>query len=363
MKVLFIGGTGNISADCAAWAHTHGHEVAVVSRGRSAIPEHYRLIVADRHDPAAMRQALGSFQADVVLNFLGYELSDVQLDFELFTERRRPRWHVSTKTKTPAGAPTLPVGVRQYVFISSASVYAKPPVRLPITEESPLGNRWWEYSQKKLDCERWLLARCTEDGFPLTIVRPSHTYSKRWIPNPLSSSSYTFAARLEQGKPVYVPDDGENPWTLTASSDFAVAVGGLLGRNDTIGEAFHITSDEVLTWNQIIGEIAAALGAPSPQVAKVPTDFICEIAPQMIGTLKGDKAHPGVFDNSKIKRFVPGFRCQKSFGVGVRESVAFLRGHPEHQNLNPKLDQLTDEIIRRWGEFNAKTRMSKGAAL
>ena len=325
MKVLFLGGTGNISADCAALLHSRGHEVFVLSRGRNPVPPGCRALKADRKEPAAMRAALQGVQPDVVLNFLGYDLQDVQLDYELFH-----------------GV------VRQYMFISSTTVYAKPPRRLPLTEDAPLGNAWWDYAQKKLACEQWLLQRWQEAGFPVTIVRPSHTYSKGWIPNPVSSSSYTFAARLEQAKPVFVPDDGENPWTLTAASDFAVGLAGLLGKAEAIGEAFHITSDEVLTWNQIYAEIAVALSAPSPQIVRVPTDFICRIAPQLTGTLKGDKAHPGVFDNSKIKRLVPEFRCRKPFRVGIRESVAWLREHPEQQNRKPELDALIEQVIGAW---------------
>jgi nucleoside-diphosphate-sugar epimerase len=325
MKILFIGGTGNISADCAELLYRNGHEIIVLTRGRSVVPPEYRAVVADRKDPASMRQSLHGMQPEVVLNFLGYELAEVQADFELFKE-----------------------SVRQYVFISSATVYAKPPATLPITEDAPLGNAWWEYAQKKLICEDWLRQKHREAGFPMTIVRPSHTYSKLWVPNPVSSSSFTFAVRLEKGEPVFVPDDGENPWTLTASSDFAIGLAGLVGNSKAIGEAFHITSDEVLTWNQIVDEIARAMGASAPKVVKVPTDLICRIAPQMTGSLKGDKAHPGVFDNSKIKKFVPGFECRKSFRAGVRESVDWLRQHQDHQNLNPKVDTLCDEVIAAW---------------
>jgi nucleoside-diphosphate-sugar epimerase len=239
--------------------------------------------------------------------------------------------------------------VRQYVFISSAVVYAKPARKLPMTEESPQGNELWDYAQKKLACEQWLGQRRAESGFPVTIVRPSHTYSKRWVPNAVSSGSYTFAARLEQGKPVFVHDDGEAPWTMTAAADFAVGLAGLVGRPEAVGEAFHITSDEVLSWNQIYAEIAAAVGARSSQIVKVPTDFICQVAPQLTGTLKGDKAHPGVFDNSKIKRFVPEFGCRIPFHLGVRESVRWLREHPEQQNLKPELDALIEGVWGAWG--------------
>jgi nucleoside-diphosphate-sugar epimerase len=326
MKILFLGGTGNISAECAALLHERGHEILILTRGRNAAPAGYQAIAADRKDAAAMRTGLKGVRPEVVINFLGYDLPEVEVDYELFH-----------------GV------VRQYVFISSTVIYAKPPRQLSLTEDALMGNPFWDYAQKKLACEQWLRQRHEETGFPVTIVRPSHTYSKRWIPNPVSSGSYTFAARLEQGKPVYIHDNGESPWTLTTAADFAVGLGGLVGKTEAIGETFHITSDEVLTWNQIYAEIAAALGVKSPQIVKVPTDFICQVAPQMTGTLKGDKAHPGVFDNAKIKRFVPEFRCSKPFQVGVRESVSWLRAHPEQQNRKPELDTLIDEVIRAWG--------------
>ncbi len=325
MKVLFIGGTGNISTECAALLHETGHEVTVLNRGRTPVPGGWRALRADRKDAAAMRAALKGVELEVVLNFLGYEPAEVELDFQLFN-----------------GA------VRQYVFISSASVYAKPAPQLPIREDTPLDNPWWEYSRKKIACERRLLERWKQDRFPVTIVRPSHTYSTGWVPNAVSSSSYTLAARLEQGKPVYIHDDGQTPWTLTTSSDFAVGLSGLLGRNDTLGEAFHITSDEALTWNQIYAEIAEAVGGPPPQIVPVPTDFICQVLPRMAGTLKGDKAHAGVFDNSKIKRFVPGFSCRKPFRAGVRESVAWLRAHPDRKNLSPQLEGEIEAVLRAW---------------
>lgn len=325
MKILFIGGTGNISTECAGLLHARGHEILILSRGVKPVPSGCQSVVADRKDPVAMAAALRGITPEVVINFLGYDQAEVAADYELFRHR-----------------------IRQYIFISSATVYAKPPARLPITEDAPQGNVWWDYARKKEACERWLLERWQTDAFPVTIVRPSHTYSKLWIPNPVSSSSYTFAARLEQGQLVFVPDAGENPWTLTAASDFAVGLAGLMGRPDALGEAFHITSDEVLTWNQIVAEIAAALGVKSPVIVKVPTDFICALAPEWTGTLKGDKSHPGVFDNAKIKRLVPEFRCGKSFAVGVRESVAWLRAHPDQQNRRPDLDAVVDRIITAW---------------
>jgi nucleoside-diphosphate-sugar epimerase len=333
MKVLLIGGTGNISSECASWLAERGNEVVVLTRGRGIVPEGCRRVKADRKDPVAMRAAVADVRPEVVVNFLGYELPEVRLDYEVFQGT-----------------------VGQYVFISSASVYAKPHTHLPLTEESPLGNIWWDYARKKLECEEWLRARWRENGFPVTILRPSHTYSKRWVPNGVSSSSYTFAARLEQGKAVYLHDDGATAWTMTAASDFAVGLGGLLGLAAAIGETFHLTSDEVLTWNQIYGEIASAVGARQPEIIQVPTDFVCQVVPRMVGSLKGDKANPGVFDNSKVKRLVPGFECRKSFRVGIGESVAWLRAHPEEQNLNPRFDEEIERVIEAWRDQGQNSR-------
>jgi nucleoside-diphosphate-sugar epimerase len=332
MKILFIGGTGNISTDCAALLHKRGHEISVVTRGKTRVRIAYNSIVADRKDREAMRKALNGVTADVVINFLGYELSDVETDFALFAGK-----------------------VSQYVFISTAMVYAKPHRQLPLTEESPLGNPYSNYAQKKLECERWLLESRSErdaDKFPVTIIRPSHTYSRRWIPSLVSSAGYWFAARLEQGKPVFVANDGENPWTLTATTDFAVGLAGLVGNEKAVGETFHITSDEALTWNQIYAEIAAAVGVQSPVIEKIPVDFICERFPATVEFLKGDKAEPGVFDNTKIKKLFPDFKCKKPFAIGIRESVAWLRAHPELQLPNPKADALVDQIIASWREQN-----------
>jgi nucleoside-diphosphate-sugar epimerase len=331
MKILFIGGTGNISTDCAALLHQRGHEIIVVTRGNTPERLAYNSIVADRKNIDAMRRALDGVAADVVINFLGYELSDVETDYALFAGK-----------------------VSQYVFISTAMVYAKPHRQLPITEASPLGNPFSDYAKKKLQCETWLLEQRAANAFPVTIVRPSHTYSKRWIPNTVSSAGYWFAARLEQGKPVFVANDGENPWTLTATSDFAVGMAGLIGNEKAVGETFHITSDEALAWNQIYAEIAAAVGVQSPVIERIPLDFLCERFPETVEFLKGDKAEPGVFDNSKIKRFVPDFKCQKPFAVGIRESVAWLKAHPADQQPNPKADTLVDQIIASWREHRAQ---------
>ena len=299
-------------------------------RSKASVPPEYRRITADRKSLDAMRRALDGVRADVVVDFLGYDLTEVQAACDLFGGR-----------------------ISQYIFISTAMVYTKPHRRIPITEDSPLGNPHSDYAKKKLQCEQWLLERHAEGLFPVTIVRPSHTYSKRWIPNVVSSGGYWFAARLEQGKPVFVANEGENLWTLTATTDFAVGLAGLVGNEKAIGERFHITSDEALNWNRIYEEIAAALGVESPVIEKIPVDFICERFPETVGFLKGDKAEPGVFANSKIKRFVPDFVCRKPFAVGIRESVEWLRAHPEDQQTNPKAEELIDRIVAAWREQGA----------
>jgi nucleoside-diphosphate-sugar epimerase len=325
MRVFFIGGTGNISAECAALLHAQGHEITILSRGSNPMPSQYRALVGDRKDAPWMRAALADSKPDVVINFIGYELADVQLDATLFDGR-----------------------VRQYIFISSTTVHARPPAKLPITEDSAIGNVWWEYARKKAQCEEYLLDRWRGEKFPVTIVRPSHTYSKRWIPNAISSSSYTFADRLERGLPVFVHDDGQIPWTLTAASDFAAGLAGLIGREDSLGEAIHITSDEVLTWDQIYREIADALDVTDPLIHKIPTDLICEAAPNLTGTLKGDKAHPGIFDNSKLKRFVPDFVCRKPFRTGIRESVEWLRADPSRKKIDDTVNATIEKVFSAW---------------
>ncbi len=325
VKILILGGTGNISGECASLLHQRGHEVSLVTRGQSEMPACCRPIRADRKKSGDLHQALEREELEIVIDFLGYDLTDAQTAFEIFQGR-----------------------VRQFIFISTTTVYARSRDSHPLTEENPLGNPWWDYARKKIECERWLGEQQRERQFPLTIVRPSHTYSRRWIPNPVSSSSYSFAARLERGLPVFVPDDGQNPWTLTAAEDFAVGLAGLVGNKAAIGEAFHITGDEVLTWNRIYEAIINALGVKAARVVPVPTDFICAAVPELTGNLKGDKSLPGVFDNSKIKRYVPEFRTRKRFAEGVRESVEWLRRHPAQQNLSPQVDDMIERVLRAW---------------
>lgn len=322
MRILLIGGTGNLSAPCAEQLLAAGHKVSLITRGGKQIPHEYRAYHADRANLADMRSAFEDAKPEVIVNFLGYTLSDVMLDYQLFQG-----------------------GLSQYIFISSATVYAKPHRVLPLPETAPLGNPWSEYAQQKQACEKWLMERFAEKGFPATIVRPSHTFSKIWVPNLVNSASFSFALRMERKEPVFVPGDGQSLWTLTAAADFAVGLAGLIGQQTSLGQAYNITSDEILTWNQITAEIAAAMGVKEPKIEKAPVNLICAAAPELTAGIKGDKAHAGVFDNAKIKRLVPGFKCRKLFREGVRESVNWLRGHPWDQNLNPTVDRIIDKVI------------------
>jgi len=326
MRILFLGGTGNLSTACAALLHEQGHQVQILSRGRRPVPPHYLAIQGDRHDLPRLSDQIASANPEVVIDWIGFEPADLELTHAAFRGR-----------------------LRQYIYISSATVYQRPVPRLPITESTPLGNPFWDYAQRKLACEEWLNGH--RDGFPCTIIRPSHTYSHLWVPNPVSSAGYSFAARLERSEPVYVPDDGTSLWTLTAATDFAVGVAGLVGREEALGEAFHITSDEALTWPQIIRETGAALGV-EPNIVPVPTDFICGVLPELKGNLKGDKANSLVFDNSKLIRIVPEFRSRKPFAVGIRESIAWLREHAGDHNLNPKVDATIGAVLSAWDKHS-----------
>ncbi len=322
MRILFLGGSGNLSADCAGLLARRGHDVIIVTRGRTQAPPGCRAMTADRDDPQSLRSALSGMRADVVTDFLAFRPQQLEIIGELFAGR-----------------------IRQFIFISSATVYAKPhPV--PITEEAPLGNRWSEYARQKQACEEWLASRGGE--LPFTIVRPSHTFSPRWIPNVVSSAGYTFAARLLSGRPVFVPDDGEILWTLTTSRDFAAGLAGLVGNEAALGERFHITSDEALSWNAIYAEAARALGARAPTVEKIPTEFICKVEPSLEAKLKGDKANTALFDNSKIKRVVPDFACRDSVRDGMEAAAAWFDAHSDQKLSDPAIDAIWDRVIEAW---------------
>lgn len=326
MDVLFIGGTGNISAACAAQCVADGHRVGIVTRTGAGIPAGCQGLVADRQDETAMRRVLDQFSCDVVVNFLGFKIDDVALDWQILQNR-----------------------VRQYIFISSATVYAKPHRFTPISEAHPLGNPHSEYARRKQACEAWLLEKWRIEGFPVTIVRPSHTYSCRWLPNVVRSAGYTFGARLRAGKPVFVPGDGTSLWTLTASADFAGGLAGLVGNPAAPGECCHITSDEALTWMAIYRTTARALGVENPKILTIPVEEICRIHPALTAGIKGDKAENGVFDNRRIKQLVPGFACQTTFAEGIAEAVAWFDADDHRKVIDPVADGIFDKIAASVG--------------
>ncbi len=320
MRILFIGGTGNISRECTELLRQQGHDVSILTRGNKHVDKHYEQLIADRKDVDAMKMAVGDRRFDVVINFLGFTPGDLEVDAEVF------------------GA-----SIEQYIFISSATVYAKPnPV--PISENAPLGNEFSQYAQHKLAAEQWLESH----DIPHTIVRPSHTFCKQWIPNLIASGDYTFADRLIRHSRVFVPDDGQTLWTLTTSRDFAVGLAGLVGNQRALGEAVHITSDEVLTWNQIYNEVARALDVDNMRVEKIPTDFACNACPELTPKLKGDKAHSSVFDNARIKSLVPEFQCRDSFRDAIARSVAWFEEDPVRKIINPGTNQLWDKVVEAW---------------
>lgn len=339
MKILFIGGTGLISSACTRLALERGLEVLLLNRGSQAdLPAGAAGLLADRRDQAATARALAGLRFDVVVNWIAYTPEDIERDLELFR-----------------GA------VGQYVFISSASAYQKPASSHWIREDTPLANPHWDYSRNKIACEERLLRAYREEGFPCTIVRPSLTYGDTQIPLAVNSWQlpYTAVARMRQGKPLIVPGDGTSLWTVTHNSDFAKGLVGLLGHQQALGHAFHITSDEVLTWDQIYAATAAAAGA-QPRLVHIASDFIAACLPDMTGSLIGDKSVSVVFDNSKIKRFVPDFCATTPFARGIRQTLAWFDADPARQQIDQAADQHWDRLIAAYEQGLAQARARFG---
>ena len=327
MKILFIGGTGVISSACAELAVARGHDLFVLNRGASTkhpLPDGVTLLHGDIHaDEAHLASLVAGHRFDAVVDYIAFSPNDIQRDLRLFRDR-----------------------TDQFVFISSASAYQKPVKNYLITEETPLENPSWEYSRNKIACEDLLMKEDHEYGFPVTIIRPSHTYGYSQIPFGVSSwrDPWTVIDRMKRGKKVIVPGDGTSLWVLTWNADFAKGLVGLLGNPKAPGEAFQITSDEVLSWDQIHLEAYQALGL-EPNVIHIPSDYIARFDDHAVGSLIGDKSNSVVFDNSKIKRFVPDFHCEVTWAEGVRRSLAWFEAHPEFQTVDRNADELWDTII------------------
>ncbi len=325
MKALFIGGTGNISSACSQLALERGVELYLLNRGQSLrpLPEGARVINADIRDANAVREALGSMRFDVVADFIAFTPQHIETDLQLFRGR-----------------------TGQYLFISSASAYQTPPATLPVTEAAILDNPVWQYSRDKAACEERLLHAYREEKFPFTVVRPSHTYSAVYVP---VHGNWTTIDRMLRGLPVIVHGDGTSLWTLTHSSDFAKGFVGLMGNSHAIGEAYHITSDEWLTWNQIHEILASAAGV-QPELVHVPSDLIAVYDPIWGESLLGDKAHSFILDNSKIKRVVPDFVCTTPFSRGAEEIIAWHRADPARQQVDENFNAICERILRAYAK-------------
>jgi nucleoside-diphosphate-sugar epimerase len=320
LRVLFIGGSGVISSACAELAVEQGIELTVLNRGETRdrpLPAAARVRHADARNLAQVREVLGGADFDAVVDWVAYTPEHVEADIELFRGR--------------AG---------QYVFISSASAYQTPPSRMPVTESTPLRNPFWAYSRDKIACEDRLVRAYREENFPATIVRPSHTYDRTLVP---LDGGWTALGRMRQGKPVIVHGDGTSLWTLTHHRDFAAGFVPLLAHPRTLGEAFHITSDDVLTWNQITEALAAAAGCTA-DIVHVPSDLIAAADPDWGAGLLGDKSHSLVFDNSKLRSVVPGYRAVIPFEQGAREIVGWYDEDPVRQQADTRLDAVMDKL-------------------
>ena len=327
MKALFIGGTGTISmAITRQLAQNPDWELYLLNRGNRAeeLPEGVRTITADINNEEMAREALGDMKFDCVCDFIAFVPGQLERDFRLF----------QGKTK-------------QFMFISSASAYQKPLSDYKITESTPLANPYWEYSRNKIACEEYLMRQYRENGFPITIIRPSHTYDERNVPLGAhgANGAWQVLKRMMEGKPVIIHGDGSSLWTITHNSDFAKAFIGLMGNMHAIGEAYHITTDESITWNQIYSIVADELGVEL-KACYVPSDFLDAVGPyDFKGGLIGDKSNTVIFDNSKIKRAVPGFTCTVRADQGLRRTVRHMLNTPALQREDPEFDAWCDKVI------------------
>ncbi|MBP7963910.1 MAG: SDR family oxidoreductase [Caldilineaceae bacterium] len=321
MKVLFIGGTGIISSACTQLAVDKGIDLYHLNRGQSSrpTPEGVTVLRGDIREPESARQALADHTFDAVVDWIAFTPDHIETDIALFAGR-----------------------TKQFVFISSASAYHTPPLNLPVTESCPLHNPFWQYSRNKIACEERLMRAYREEGFPITIVRPSHTYDRTLMP---MGYGYTVIDRMRQGKKVIVHGDGTSLWTLTHHKDFAVGFVGLLGNHHAIGDAFHITNDEILTWNQIFTLLAQAAGVDEPKLVHISSDFIAAFDPGWGDELFGDKAHSMTFDNTKIKRTVAEYNPTIPFHQGAVEIMAYYDGDPARQTVDAKRNAMMDRII------------------
>ncbi|MER7798454.1 SDR family oxidoreductase [Microbacterium sp. NPDC096154] len=322
MRILIIGGTGNISTYVTRLAVERGYDVTVLNRGRSDLPAGVRGLIGDAGDASSIARAVGDESFDVVANFRSFSPEQVRDDIRIFAAR-----------------------TRQYLYISSASAYQKPIAQLPIVESTPLRNPFWQYSRDKIASEDLLVAAYREQGFPVTIVRPSHTYGPSLVP---LEGGWTALQRIRDGRPIVVHGDGTSWWTLTHSRDFARAFVGLFGNPHAIGQPVHITSDESLTWDEIARLLGRALGR-EPEIVHVASDAIAREIPAIGPGLVGDKAHSVLFDNTRIKQLVPGWVATTPFSDGAREIVEWHLADEARRQVDAELDAAFDRLIDKHG--------------
>ena len=327
MKALFIGGTGNISTSVSRLAAASGIDLYLLHRNKATERvEGATSLIGDVGDVAELRRLIDKYKFDCAVNWIAFTPADVERDIALFSGK-----------------------VSQYIFIGTASSYQKPPVHPVITESTPLRNPFWEYSHNKILCEKKLETAYRDTGFPVTVVRPSLTYDTHFPIAIGGWGCYTLADRILKKQPIIVHGDGTSLWTVTHASDFAKGFVGLLGRQQAVGQAFHITSDELLTWNQIYETIARALGEEANTV-HIPSTFIAKTAPEVGAGLLGDKAHSAIFDNTKIKTYVPDYVATVPFERGIEQTLRYFDEHPEKKIVNPEVNRVMDALISAWGK-------------
>ncbi len=329
MKILFIGGSGNISSAATVLVLEKGYELTHITRGLHAKINGVESLVGDIQNQESTLSMIKNKSWDVVVNFVAFKPNDIKRDFELFRDK-----------------------TNHYIFISSASAYQKPPVDSVIKESTILENPFWEYSRDKIECEALLNKLFKGEKFPMTIVRPSHTYNTV-IPIPIGGwEEYTTVDRIKKGMPIVVHDDGNTLWTLTHAKDFAKGLVGLLENKNSIGEAFHITSDEVLTWNKIHQTIGMCFNK-EVEIVNIPSTKIADYAdevnyPSKRGTLLGDKAYNAIFDNSKIKKYVPNFESEILFKEGIQSTIAWFESESGRRKINEQTNQFINELIKKY---------------
>jgi nucleoside-diphosphate-sugar epimerase len=329
MRVLFIGGTGNISSAVSELAIKKKIELIHINRGTNNKMDSVVTYVTDINNIEKVKKFIGDQEFDCVVNWIAFTPSDIERDYNLFKE----------KTK-------------HYIFISSATVYQKPPVSYIITEDNPLGNPYWDYARNKIACENLLMKYYREHNFPATIVRPSHTYNTV-IPVAIGGwTEYTIIDRIKKGLPIIVHGDGTSLWTITHSNDFAKGLLGLIENESSIGEAFHITSDEVFTWNQIYTIVANAIGQ-EPNIVHIASDYIADYAdtngyPSLRGTLLGDKSYSKVFNNSKIKKYVDGYKAEIPFQKGIKDTIEWFEQYSKRMIINNITNLFIDNLLKTY---------------